>query len=428
MQQISPTLKRKRKFLTIVPLLVIPFLTMIFWALGGGQKADAQSVTDTNTGLNLQLPDAKFKDGKEIDKMGYYDRAAADSVKLHALMKDDPYYQDDHLAAKGEIEDLSFEDHLNSTTGLSSYESRQTKSDFDRTGYQDPNEAKVYQKLAQLNNVLTESTKAGAMYKSRTSEMAADSETSEELHRLERMIRELDGRDKEEDPELKQINTVLDKIIDVQNPTDKSAKEDTDMAGSAVDTVFNISQNEIVGSIDTTSTDVPTGTGFYGLSSQREMSAQTSAIEAVVHETQTLVNGSVIKLRLLQAVFINQVKIDKGSMLSGIVTLNNERLNINISSVLYRNNLFHVKMQVYDQDGLAGIFIPGTISRDVARQSANNSVQGLGLTALDPSVGMQAANAGIETAKNLIGKRVKQVKVEVTAGHKVFIYDQNISK
>ena len=223
MQQMSPALKRKRKFLTIVPLLVIPFLTMIFWALGGGQKADAQSVTDANTGLNLQLPDAKFKDGKEIDKMGYYDRAAADSVKLHALMKDDPYYQDDHLAAQGGIADLSFEDHLNAT-GLSSYESRQNKSGFDRTGYQDPNEAKVYQKLAQLNNVLSESTKDGAMYKSRTSEMATDSETSEELHRLERMIRELDGHDKEEDPELKQINTVLDKIIDVQNPTDKSAK------------------------------------------------------------------------------------------------------------------------------------------------------------------------------------------------------------
>lgn len=37
---------RKRKFLMVLPLLILPFVTLFFWALGGGQGSPvhAQSV------------------------------------------------------------------------------------------------------------------------------------------------------------------------------------------------------------------------------------------------------------------------------------------------------------------------------------------------------------------------------------------------
>ena len=35
-QQSAETL-RKRKFLVVLPLLICPFMTMAFWALGGGK-------------------------------------------------------------------------------------------------------------------------------------------------------------------------------------------------------------------------------------------------------------------------------------------------------------------------------------------------------------------------------------------------------
>ena len=37
MPQHSPEFLKERKFYMIIPLLVLPFLTMGFWALGGGK-------------------------------------------------------------------------------------------------------------------------------------------------------------------------------------------------------------------------------------------------------------------------------------------------------------------------------------------------------------------------------------------------------
>jgi len=51
------------------------------------------------------------------------------------------------------------------------------------------------------------------------------------------------------------------------------------------------------------------------------------------------------------------------------------------------------------------------------------SVQGIGLTSLDPTWQAQAASAGVETAKTLFSKKVKLVKVNVKAGYQVLLRD-----
>jgi hypothetical protein len=75
--------------------------------------------------------------------------------------------------------------------------------------------------------------------------------------------------------------------------------------------------------------------------------------------------------------------------------------------------------------GMRVFIYPGAITRDVAKASADRSMQTLGVTALDDSWGAQAAGAGIEAAKNLLSKKVKLVKVMVKAGYQVLIHDEN---
>ena len=55
--QQSQAFLRKRKMMLVLPLLVIPFLTMAFWALGGG-KGNESVIANEQRGLNLNLPDA----------------------------------------------------------------------------------------------------------------------------------------------------------------------------------------------------------------------------------------------------------------------------------------------------------------------------------------------------------------------------------
>jgi Conjugative transposon, TraM len=47
------------------------------------------------------------------------------------------------------------------------------------------------------------------------------------------------------------------------------------------------------------------------------------------------------------------------------------------------------------------------------------------LTSLDPSFKAQATAAGISAAKNLISRKVKQVKVTVKTGYRVLLKDKN---
>jgi len=161
--------------------------------------------------------------------------------------------------------------------------------------------------------------------------------------------------------------------------------------------------------------------GFYGTSETSNNLNDEPAVEAVVHANQTLVNGAIIKLRLSTDIYINGILIPKGNFVYGSASLNDERLEIGINSIRYGTSLFPVKLEVFDMDGMPGIHIPGAVTRDVAKQSADNSLQLMELSSVDPSFKAQAAAAGISAAKGLLSRKVKQVKVLVKEGYRVLL-------
>ena len=68
-KQHSAEFLRNRKFLMVLPLLVLPFLTMAFWALGGGKGSrNLTAVQDAQKGFNTELPQAKFNPDEKQDK------------------------------------------------------------------------------------------------------------------------------------------------------------------------------------------------------------------------------------------------------------------------------------------------------------------------------------------------------------------------
>src|SRR5688572_12006089 len=88
--QRSQAYLRKRKMMMVLPLLVVPFLTMAFWALGGGRSGRSEEIQ--TQGLNLRLPNPKLSN-EFNDKLSFYDQADKDSMKLAEQMRNDPYYR-----------------------------------------------------------------------------------------------------------------------------------------------------------------------------------------------------------------------------------------------------------------------------------------------------------------------------------------------
>lgn len=417
---------RKRRLYTALPLLIFPFLTLLFWTLGGGQ-VDESTAVDNPTGFNSKLPDAYLEGKSPLDKLGFYQQAEKDSLHLAELIKNDPYHQGG--AAKNSQADTSkllglptkkqtLESNLN--TSVNSSEST-------------VQEEKVYQKLEQLNAALNASTDLPAKKLEEDLPISSTDHSAtidrSDMERLEGMMRGMESGNGQ-DPELVEINGMLEKILDIQHPqrVQQRLKEKSSQQHGQVFPVVSGSSQAAITSLENESglhfeSDF-TQNGFYSLDEPNDEPASANAIEAVVHETQQLVNGSTVKLRLVNDVYVNGVLIPAGNFLYGTASLDGERLKVNIASFRHLNSLFPVALAVFDLDGLDGIHIPGAISRDAAKQSGEQAIQGFGMTTFDQGIGAQAASAGIELTRNLLSKKVKLIKVTVKAGYQVLLRDQ----
>jgi conjugative transposon TraM protein len=252
-------------------------------------------------------------------------------------------------------------------------------------------------------------------------------EFSEDVDRLEQMM-EMIGDTGEEDAEMQQIESVLEKILDIQHPERvkeklKSQKPEMMLNTFTVEAVNkqnNISElvaptkGYASGSYDSMN-EVPRITiasnGFYGLEDELMLQREVgNAIEAVIHGTQELVAGATVRMRLLNDVTINSSFIEKDQFVYGTCAINDERLTIQINSIRSGNSLLPVSLSVYDLDGLEGIYIPGAITRDAAKQASDDALQSVQLMSLDPSIGQQAAGAGIEAAQRTTEQKSKTGK------------------
>ncbi|MCK9639205.1 MAG: conjugative transposon protein TraM [Prolixibacteraceae bacterium] len=431
---LSPKMLRQRKFLLMLPLLVLPFMTLMFWSLGGGKVENASAQPLTHKGFNMNLPGAYLKDERPLDKMSYYDKAASDSAKLVELMKNDPNYRK-HTSMNHETDEMQYED-----TSQSKYNNESGSlitSPYGNGLSRDSNEVKVYRKLAELDEAMNKVTAPTMDPIDDASHNRSENTqvNTSDIDRLEQMMQSM-KQPEGQDSELHQLNGMLEKILDIQHPdrVQEKIRQTSHASKGQVFAVSAIAKETPVSLLDntpdsrvginSTSINQSQQNGFYSLDEPVLADEAQNAIQAVIHETQTLVAGSTVKLRLVNDVYINGMLIPKDNFLFGEAQLSGERLDIKISSLRYQTSLFPVELSVYDMDGMNGIYIPGAITRDVAKQSADRAIQGIGLTTLDPSLGAQAASAGIEAARDLISKKVKLIKVTVKAGYQVLLRDE----
>ncbi len=192
------------------------------------------------------------------------------------------------------------------------------------------------------------------------------------------------------DPQMKQLENMLDKLIDIQHP---------EMVRQRIKLDTSSNTNSILNS-------------------------KNLSFQAVVHQTQVLVSGGTIKLRLLQDLTLKTITIPKGNFLYGVCSISNERLIIDFTHATYLNQVYPVSLKAFDVDGIEGIYIPGAIDREVTKDGADQAIQSFNIGGYETSLGRQAASAGIQTAKTLLSKKVKQIRVTVKAGHHLIL--QNI--
>lgn len=423
---------KTKGMLLLLPLILFPFLTLLFWAGDGGKGTNKDGQNNENSGLNMQLPDARLKSDKGDDKLSFYQQASNDSVRKEEERRNDPFWN----GAGG-----AKEDSLRFSPG---YRNEQKNYSIDYNPLPpsgapnsvDENEAKVYQKLAKLNSALAQSRVVSKVENTAEDYRSGYKSSVTDTKKLETMMRAM-NENNSKDPELDQLNTMLDKIASIQHP--EGGNNTDNVKDTAVSKIAMAIHNKKKGTIVSLlqrqqGTDKqqlntpPQKAGFYNDEAPALSSFDAGKLNtfgAIIPETQSVVSGSTVQLQFMQDIDLNGISITKGSYLFGVANLSNERLQIKISSIRNGNSVYPVALDVYDMDGLAGIYVPGSIGRETAKQSADRAINGIGLGTLDPSLGAQAASAGIETMKSFIGKKTKLIRVTLPAGYQVLLKDNH---
>ena len=173
------------------------------------------------------------------------------------------------------------------------------------------------------------------------------------------------------------------------------------------------------------------GSGFNTAVGAAPMQNTRNTIKACVHGDQTITSGQSVRLRLLEDMRVGKYVLPRNTLITGEGSIKGERLDIEILQVEYNGTIIPVELTVHDNDGQAGIFIPGSMEVSAAKEMAANLGQNLGtsISITNQSAGDQllseVGRGAIQGVSQYISKKMREEKVHLKSGYTLMLYQNN---
>ena len=152
-----------------------------------------------------------------------------------------------------------------------------------------------------------------------------------------------------------------------------------------------------------------------------------NTIAAVIAGNQSVTNGQSVKLRTTEPMWIGNRLIPRNTKVVGAARLQDERLEIEITSVETNGSIDEVELKVYDSDGQEGINIPNSMESDALHEIGANMGSTMGSSInISTDAGAQiASDVGrglINGVSQYLTKKMRTVKVHLKSGYRVMLY------
>lgn len=373
--------KQKRVIILVAPLVIAAIIALFFYGLGGGEPKKQEK--EIVKGINTTLPQASVEEKNPLDKLSIYRKAEKDSALLQEQLNRDPFFK-----------------RLSETSIADSEPVSSEKSLMDKLALLE----------TQLKNKPSSSNLSG------DGGHAQPPEYNPPIYRQRQLPIE-------NDPEVDQLNQLMDKALALKYPERMKAQDENDNKRTRKTLSVDIKTDSIEnGTFDNVSAIIQTTNRFYESDDELlQVQQGTAAISASVDGAQPVISGSEVKLRLDQEITVKGINIPTGAAIFAIASFSTSRMQLSIQNIQYKNIILPVSLEVYGYDGMPGIPLTDAVMEEVAKQGADRSLQSLQLTTMDPSIGAQAAAAGIETAKRLINRKTRMIKIKLKAGYPVLL-------
>lgn len=251
---------------------------------------------------------------------------------------------------------------------------------------------------------------------------------SKEDEELLNAINQLEGKktqvpaNKYEDPMdlFKAQMAVIDSISKANDPAyqelQQKEKESQPVANETENAVYRVQKSEGAATLFNTVTREKKG----------------KFIEAIID--QDIMSGTLgarLRIRLMDDILIGNAIVGEGTYLYALISgYEAQRVKLTISSVMINDQIFPIKLSIYDVDGMEGLYVPASAFREFSKELGGNTTGGMNLTMQQNSdalsqLYMSALQRMFTSTSQAVSKSIKKNKANIKYGTSVYLIDTN---
>ena len=157
---------------------------------------------------------------------------------------------------------------------------------------------------------------------------------------------------------------------------------------------------------------------------------KSKLISAIIDEEVKAVDGTRVRLRLLDDIEIGGTTVNKGTYIYAQMSdFGKQRVKGKVESIFFEEEILRVNLSLYDTDGLEGLYVPQSSFRETTKDIASSATQGSNLmesstggTGIKSWASRTMSNAS-QKAMNALGRNVKKNRAKLKYGTKVYLVD-----
>ncbi|MGE6221182.1 conjugative transposon protein TraM [Nubsella zeaxanthinifaciens] len=155
--------------------------------------------------------------------------------------------------------------------------------------------------------------------------------------------------------------------------------------------------------------------------------SEESFIRAIIDQNITGYAGSRLRIRLLDDINVGRFLIKKGTYIYAQISgFSGQRVNLTISSIFQNNNILPVRLDVYDNDGLPGLYVPASAFREFSKVLGGDASQGMTIQQQaenNNQLVMSMVQRMFQSTTTAVGKLIRSNKAKLKYNTQVYLID-----
>lgn len=150
-----------------------------------------------------------------------------------------------------------------------------------------------------------------------------------------------------------------------------------------------------------------------------------SFIKAIIDENVTAYAGSRIRIKLMEDIMVGKEIVKKGTYLYAIINgFSQQRITLKITSIMKGDKILPIDLDIYDVDGMIGLYVPASAFREFTKNLGGETMQGMNITTSSTEnqsqLLMSTMQKAFQSTSQAIAKAIRQNKANLK--YSTFIY------